>query len=47
VSVEHIRQQLDAYETGVAQGYPKEGRDLPHLVEPDVRDCYPDCDKYT
>jgi hypothetical protein len=47
VPVEYIRKQLGAYESGVAKGYPKEGRDLPHLVEPDIRECYPDCDKYT
>ncbi|KAI6195089.1 hypothetical protein M3Y96_01194000 [Aphelenchoides besseyi] len=36
-----------AYEMGVARGYPKEGRNLPHLIEPDVRNCYPDCDRFT
>ncbi|KAI6190816.1 hypothetical protein M3Y97_00159500 [Aphelenchoides bicaudatus] len=47
VQTDLIKQELSAYETGIAQGYPKEGRDIPHLMEPDVRECYPDCDKYT
>ncbi|KAI6239467.1 hypothetical protein M3Y99_00564300 [Aphelenchoides fujianensis] len=46
-TVEENRERMAAFEEGVAQGYPKEGRDLPHLVEPDVRECYPDCDRLT
>jgi hypothetical protein len=46
-SVEWIRNELASFEKGVASTYYKEARDLPHLVQPDVRECYPDCDKYT
>ncbi|KAI6241755.1 hypothetical protein M3Y99_00297200 [Aphelenchoides fujianensis] len=46
-TVAENRERMAAFEEGVAQGYPKEGRDLPHLVEPDVRECYPDCDRLT
>ncbi|KAI6230314.1 hypothetical protein M3Y99_01078000 [Aphelenchoides fujianensis] len=46
-TVQKNRERLAAFEKGVAKGYPKEGRDIPHLIEPDVRECYPDCDRFT
>ncbi|KAI6223407.1 hypothetical protein M3Y95_00886900 [Aphelenchoides besseyi] len=46
-TVDETRKTLAAFEIGVARGYPKEGRDLPHLIEADVRNCYPDCDRFT
>ncbi|KAI6225372.1 hypothetical protein M3Y99_01346000 [Aphelenchoides fujianensis] len=46
-TVQKNRERLAAFEKGVAKGYPKEGRDIPHLIEADVRECYPDCDRFT
>ncbi|KAI6234923.1 hypothetical protein M3Y99_00743600 [Aphelenchoides fujianensis] len=46
-TVQKNRERLAAFEKGVARGYPKEGRDIPHLIEPDVRECYPNCDRFT
>ncbi|KAI6233349.1 hypothetical protein M3Y99_00928800 [Aphelenchoides fujianensis] len=45
VGREELRQRLAQAERAFARAYPKVARDLPFLIEPDVADCFPHCEK--
>jgi len=47
VSVDAIRTQLANFEKSVGSSFPKEARIHPYLSEPDVGECYPNCDDRT
>ncbi|CAK5075221.1 unnamed protein product [Meloidogyne enterolobii] len=42
-----VRSQLAQAEKSGGVAFPKEGRVLAHLTEPDVGECYPECDYWT
>ncbi|KAL3115684.1 hypothetical protein niasHT_016394 [Heterodera trifolii] len=45
ISVDAVRKQLAAIEKSSANGFPKKARIHAHLSEPDVGECYPNCDE--
>uniref|UniRef100_A0A915PEY4 Uncharacterized protein n=1 Tax=Meloidogyne floridensis TaxID=298350 RepID=A0A915PEY4_9BILA len=47
ISVEEVRSQLAQAEKSGGVAFPKEGRVLAYLSEPDVGECYPECDYWT
>uniref|UniRef100_A0A915EQL5 Uncharacterized protein n=1 Tax=Ditylenchus dipsaci TaxID=166011 RepID=A0A915EQL5_9BILA len=47
LGTEAIRIQLANFERSVANTFPKEARIHPYLSEPDVGDCFPNCDDLT
>lgn len=47
VTVAEIRRMLANYEKGIQQSYPEKARIIPYLLEPDIGECYPDCDRLT
>ncbi|KAI6240325.1 hypothetical protein M3Y99_00464200 [Aphelenchoides fujianensis] len=44
VGTEELRQRLAQAERAFARAYSKVARDLPFLIEPDVADCFPNCE---
>uniref|UniRef100_A0A7E4VVY7 Nucleotid_trans domain-containing protein n=1 Tax=Panagrellus redivivus TaxID=6233 RepID=A0A7E4VVY7_PANRE len=46
-SVAEIKKQLANFEKSAAGSFPKEAQALPYLVQPDVAECYPECDANT
>jgi Protein of unknown function, DUF273 len=47
LSVEAVRVQLLNFETSARRTFPKVARIHPYLSEPDVGECYPQCDERT
>ncbi|KAE9554132.1 hypothetical protein FO519_002669 [Halicephalobus sp. NKZ332] len=47
LAVEEVRRQLANFEREAGKSFPAAARDLPHLVEPDIGECYPNCDDRT
>lgn len=44
VTCESIRITLANFEKSSGRNFPKEARVIPHLAEPDVGECFPNCD---
>ena len=47
LAIKEIKRQLANFEKGAGRNFPKAGRDLPYLVQPDIGECYPECDDRT
>lgn len=47
LDIKEIRQVLAYYEKQAQQTYPQQARNLTFLLEPDIGECYPDCDRLT
>lgn len=47
LNVEEVRKQMANFEHSVGQTFPKEARVHAYLTEPDIGQCYPNCDDET
>lgn len=47
VSDEEIKRVLSEAENGLARNFPKEAIVIPYLSQPDIAECFPNCDDTT
>lgn len=47
LSAKEVKKQLANFEASVSSSFPKEARIHPYLSEPDIGECYPNCDDNT